>query len=137
MNMAKRLNDATGVKMSDVGVQERRNVYRSLTPEELQELSEWMEHLNTNGNPDEVRPIPECYKGTIVCMTLKNMGIEGDDLRPWNIPQPVIDFYADVWLAHQKSALRKLGQAADRVCTEMHAMGDRVFGKIDRKGGNA
>jgi len=79
-----------------------------LTREDIEEFAAWFEHLVANTNPDDMCMPPEKYRSTAAWLQLFGMGaLDADsDVKPWNMPQDIADFYAGVWYANRLAALR-------------------------------
>jgi hypothetical protein len=56
-----------------------------------------------------VLPVPDCYKPVAAWLQMHghNMVNEGDtDVKPWSMPQALIEYWADVWYANRVGMLR-------------------------------
>lgn len=91
-----------------------------MTPEQIEQLTEWFESLATN-DPDRVLPPPEFYAPTIAYLQMHSMDIiskRDTDMRPWNMSAPLVEYYADVWYAQRRGVLRAAKAERDKVLRE-------------------
>jgi hypothetical protein len=79
-----------------------------LTREDIEEFAAWFEHLVANTNPDDMCMPPEKYRSTAAWLQLFGMGAvdANSDVKPWNMPPDIADFYSGVWYANRLAALR-------------------------------
>jgi hypothetical protein len=80
-----------------------------LSDADKEELATWFASMATNTDPDKVLPVPDCYKPVAAWLQMHghNMVNEGDtDVKPWSMPQALIEYWADVWYANRVGMLR-------------------------------
>lgn len=104
--MVERRSSSSGVVDSAIG----RPHMMGLTDAEKEELATWFASLS-NHAPDAVLPVPECYKAVIAWSQMYGSDIvdeRNEDLKPWRMPQHLVDFWSDVWYASRVGALRAM-----------------------------
>jgi hypothetical protein len=96
-----------------------------------EELATWFALTATNTDPDKVLPVPNCYKPIAAWLQMhgSEMLNEGDtDLKPWNMPQALIEYWADVWYANRVGMLRALQQQKDEHTEAPNTPSGALFG---------
>jgi hypothetical protein len=84
-----------------------------LSASDKDELATWFASLASNEDPDKVMPVPECYKPVAAWLQMYGNDIvneQNEDMKPWNMPEPLVEYWADVWYANRVGMLRAFQQ---------------------------
>jgi hypothetical protein len=93
-----------------------------LSGEQMAELIRWFESLAMAEDPSDVLKPPAFYRATAAWLQMYGLDMvdERSDIMPWNMPEPLADYYSDVWYAqrvaivaaHKRNKLEVLREAA-------------------------
>jgi hypothetical protein len=81
----------------------------SLSAADKEELATWFTSMATNTDPNNVMPIPDCYKPVAAWLQMYSNDIineQDTDMKPWNMPSEIVEYWADVWYANRVGMLR-------------------------------
>lgn len=81
---------------------------QKMTPQEIEELTDWLLHIATCTDPLLLRMPPDVYKPVAAWLQMSGAGLVDcdSDMKPWNMPQDLVDFYCDVWFAAKLATMR-------------------------------
>jgi hypothetical protein len=102
-----------------------------LSDADKEELATWFASMATNTDPDKVLPVPDCYKPVAAWLQMFSNDIVNEsntDVKPWSIPQALIEYWADVWYANRVGMLRAFQQKRNEQDEEHTLPSGALFG---------